>query len=92
VFLRYGPSDGYVAYDYSYNKGGRTLTIRVSGTGDRFRFHLLLPSGTAPTGVTVDGAKVAHVPVSVDKSRYVDFEVARPCGGTVVIALGAPAR
>lgn len=89
VCLRYGPSSGYFMYDYAYSKAARTVTIRTTGTGDTFRFHVLLPAGMTATKVTSEGAAVAFKPVTVEKSPYVDFDLARPCGGTVVITMKA---
>jgi hypothetical protein len=80
VTVRYGASDGYVAYRYRHDRSARVVTLVVAGSGERARAHLLLPDGVrAVRRVEADGRPLAHVVTQVEQSRYLDAEL--PLGG-----------
>ena len=77
VCLRYGPSDAYVAGDYSHDPKSRTITIRVAGSAQQAAFHVLLPKPGTPASVRVNGRSVKSVVGKVEQSAYCDFRVTR---------------
>jgi hypothetical protein len=76
VTVRYGASQGYVAYRYRHDRAARTVTLDVAGSGDRARVHALLPDGVrAVRRAEADGRPVAFTLADVERSRYLDAEL-----------------
>jgi hypothetical protein len=75
VTLHYPASDGYCSYEYKLDRKKRTITLDLTGSFKQVRVHCLLPSGAAKR-VLVDGEPVPFESEKVEKSRYVDFEIA----------------
>ncbi len=82
--LHYPASDGYCSYDYALDRKRRRITLDLTGSFERAHVHCLLPAGKARR-VRVDGAEVSFKNVAIEKSRYVDFNVAGLPQGAVVI-------
>ncbi len=73
VVIRYGASDGYVAYDWSRLANG--LRLRWTGSAELAQLHLLLPPEIPDTfHVTVNGHAVEPALRNVGQSRYLDLE------------------
>ncbi len=75
VTASYGASGGYVAYDYAHDPEERGMGLRATGSGERLRFHVLLPKGTEPESVRVGGSAVEFSRTRVEESPYVDFSL-----------------
>jgi hypothetical protein len=72
--VRYGASDGYVAYAYRHDRARKRLRLTVTGGGGRFMVELLLPAGARPASATVDGQAADYTVRRIEKSRYVCVE------------------
>ncbi|GAC1385995.1 MAG: hypothetical protein NVSMB42_06060 [Herpetosiphon sp.] len=73
VTIRYGASDGYVAY--RWNRDGAGLRLSWTGSGDQVRLKVLLPEGTPPQIRTVvDGQQQTVTTRTINGSRYVDVD------------------
>jgi len=80
VAIKYPESGGYAAYRYRHAPERKKLTLDLTGSGERFVCHVLLPEGArAATSVSCNGATVAFDNVRVEGSRYADFDL-KPCG------------
>jgi hypothetical protein len=87
VTLRYGASDGYVAYAWRLDRGARTVSVDCASSGARRLLHVMLPGGTQAASVTLDGRTVPFVNVTVEQTPYVDLADERAGGSRVEIAL-----
>jgi hypothetical protein len=85
VVVRYGPSDGYVAYRYQHDPGEQTIRLELTGSGERFRGHVLLPEGATAEEVLCDGQAVEFENVQIEQSAYADFVLDGPVGGCVTV-------
>ena len=85
VCLHYPASDGYCAYRLSRQDARRRIRIDVTGSFSAADVHCLLPPGAKARRVRVAGRDVPFENTRVEKSRYVDFVVAGPAGGVVLI-------
>ena len=85
VTLHYPASDGYCSYDYRLDGKRRRITLDLTGSFGSAHVHCLLPRGARAKGVTVDGAEVSFENSRIEKSNYVDFELAAMPAGPVVI-------
>ncbi len=83
---RYGASSGYVAYRFQHDPAAGRIAITPAGSGQHFRFHVLLPQGAAAKSVTLAGKAVAFRQTTVESSPYVDFELSAPLEGRVEVA------
>ena len=83
---RYGASSGYVAYRFQHDPAVGRIAITPAGSGQHFRFHVLLPQGTQAKSVTLAGKAVAFRQTAVESSPYVDFELSAPLEGRVEVA------
>lgn len=71
VVVRYGASDGYVAYRWA--RQTNAITLRWTGSGSEVRLHLMLPpEAGANIRVTVDGVLVSSTVKTSGTSRYVE--------------------
>ena len=75
-------ADVEVGYDssgarlrYNYHLDGEFLTLAVETSRADVNFHLLLPDEKTVTNVTIDGKIVNFELQTIEKSRYVDFEM-----------------
>jgi len=75
VIARYGASDGYVAYIFRWLEEDKRIELQFTGSGKEINFHLLLPKGAIPTGVTCNGRELDFSFGKVEESPYVDFSV-----------------
>jgi hypothetical protein len=83
VIVRYGASDGYVAYRWERLPNGLRLTW--TGSGEGVDLHLLLPKDApAAIQVTLDGQPHDHTIATIRESRYLDLSAA--ASGTLVLA------
>ena len=69
VTFRYAASDGY--FSYVWTRGPRGLDVAYSGSGDRARLRLLLPTGSKPRAVSLDDKPVPFEVEQVADSAYV---------------------
>ena len=73
VVVRYGASDGYIAYRWQRTTTGVALTW--TGSGDTVKLHLLLPAGVPATlRAAVDGKAVPVTIITIGGSRYADLD------------------
>jgi len=90
VTVKYPESAGYAAYRYRHDGAARRIELVVTGSGELFQCHVLLPAGaTGARRVTCGGQTVPFRNGRTEGSGYVDFEL-RPKGAArVTIAYGA---
>jgi hypothetical protein len=72
--IKYGASDGYLAYQWQHDKEDRTISLVLTGSGEIARFHLMLPPDTRALSVTLDGQMISYDQQEIGQSLYVDFE------------------
>jgi hypothetical protein len=85
--IAYPASDGYVAYRYRHDLGARQIELTVTGSGTRCVCHVLLPPyAQGEVAVSSGGELVPTEVVSVEQSRYVDFELRLPGPRHVIIS------
>jgi hypothetical protein len=70
---RYAASEGYVAYRWELLDD--RVRLRFTGSGERARLHLLLPPGTRPLELRVDGQPVAYDVEDIYGSLYVEAQL-----------------
>jgi hypothetical protein len=75
------------ALRYDYRLSAASIEMVVSAPAEEVQFHVLLPPGSEPGGVSVNGAEVAFQPVQVEDSRYVDFKFRVADEARVVVKL-----
>lgn len=85
--LKYGPSDAYVATDYTHDTKSRTITIGLAGSPEKVDFHILMPSGAAPASVRVNGRAVKSATRSVEQGRYCDFSITRTAASATQVVV-----
>lgn len=88
VTLRYPASQGYVAYRFEHQPGDRRVTMAFSGSGSRFDFHVLMPSGQKPQAVTLDGKSLRFRTRTIEGSTYADFSLEAVQAGQLAIGYG----
>ncbi len=76
VCIRFAVSDGYVRYTYLHDQVKKEINMVLTGSGRELEGHILLP-GTAEKALSVmcDGERVPFRMSSVEKSKYVDFNL-----------------
>jgi len=75
VVARYGASRGYVAYRFEHTRDQRRLALTLTGNGRGFRARLLLPPGTTPGSVSLDGQPAALLSARIESSTYAELDV-----------------
>lgn len=60
---------------YAYRRDGDRIGLDVAGAPASVTLHLLLPPGTVPLEVTVDGTAAPFNVVAIARSTYVDADV-----------------
>lgn len=73
VVVKYGVSDGYIAYDF--HDDGHALRLTLTGGGQHVLLRLLLPHGKTATSVTLDGLPNAFRTDTVEASTYVVLDI-----------------
>jgi hypothetical protein len=82
VVIRYGASDGYVAYEW--RRGQSDLFLRWTGSGQHMRLRLLLPPEADPEPqVTLNGQRIEATVTTSGASRY--LEVAASASGILLV-------
>jgi len=71
--IRYEASNGYAAYALRHNARRRRIGLDFTGSGKRFRFHVMLPAGCRATQVKAGGNEVPLKNIRVEQTPYVDF-------------------
>lgn len=71
VTIAYGPSGKAVSYTYEHQPARRTVLLNVQGDPERYTLRQLLPTGTRPHGVNLDGKKAGFTLETVNSSTYV---------------------
>ncbi len=83
VTVRYPASKGYVAYRLVDDAAGRSITVTLTGSGEAFDAHVLLPEGVETAkSVERDGVATPFAVSRIQASTYVDLSL----GGGVVTA------
>jgi hypothetical protein len=86
VTVRYGASDGYVAYRYRHDSSLREVFMEITGSGDEALCHVLLPEGAGQVReVIVEGESVDFTIPAIGSSVYVDFQLTNLHPAGVVI-------
>jgi len=82
VVIRYGASDGYVAYEW--RRGQSELFLRWTGSGQHTRLRLLLPPDAgSELQATLNGQRIEATVTASGTSRY--LEVAAPASGILLV-------
>ena|GEM_PF-1017467 len=86
VVVRYAASRGYVAYNWEHRPAERTESLSFTGSGRRFDFHILVPTGQKPREVTLNGKKLRYRTEVVEGSTYADFSLEGLTSGAIEVA------
>jgi hypothetical protein len=82
--VHYPASGGYAAYRYRTHAAG--MSLEITGSGDACHCHVLLPEGVeAVREVTAAALAVPFSLVQVERSHYVDFDLALPGPADVTV-------
>jgi hypothetical protein len=82
VVIRYGASDGYVAYNWKRLQDG--IELRWTGAGEAVRLRVLLPADVPPiTRATLDGQPVSGAASTIGASHY--WELDAPASGSLTL-------
>lgn len=86
VTIHFPASDGYVAYQYFYNKARNEIDILLTGSGDELKGHILLPANISTIKSLQAGDNPVQYKISnIEKSCYADFTLSLPSVQKVVI-------
>lgn len=83
--IKYGASDGYVAYNWQINQNKKQITITYTDSGSKANFHVLLPTNTMATAITLNKNDISFVNHKIEQSNYADFNLDIDYVGKVVI-------
>jgi hypothetical protein len=86
---RYGASKGYVAYRFASRPEAGRIVLTLTGSGEAFAVHVLLPHGTVVTAVEYEGKPVQFSPAAIEGSAYADFALSGATCGQAVISYSA---
>jgi hypothetical protein len=89
AIARYGASQGYVAYRFSNEPAAGRIVMTLTGSGEEFSVHVLLPHGAAATGVEFQGRPVEFSPTTIEGSAYAEFVLSGPMCGSAVVRYAA---
>ncbi len=67
---RYPLSDGYCRYHWQFDRANETIRLALSTSARNVRLRMLLPAGTEPAGLSVDGASAQPAIKQVGESTY----------------------
>jgi len=76
--VTYPACDGYLKYRYAYEPAKKRLRLLVSGTAGEIRMELLLPEGTAPARMSINGKESRFTAKKVESSAYLCADLAGP--------------
>ncbi|MDP8207067.1 MAG: hypothetical protein P9L92_10420 [Candidatus Electryonea clarkiae] len=85
VQVGYETSDVFLNYSYLHEENH--IHIEIKCDDSNIRFHLMIPDQTNAEHVTINGEVVKHHNVTIEKSRYVDFETSARRGIAVKVRL-----
>ncbi len=86
VTINLPASNGYVAYQYNNNMVAKQIQVLVTGSGTKLKGHVLLPhNALAVTSVSVQGKPLTFTIATIEKSKYVDFDLVLPSVQKVII-------
>lgn len=72
VTLRYGASDGYVAYHEVISD--QEITLTVTSGGSNVHSHIMLPKDHVAENVLVNNKAIDFKNISLEQSAYADFD------------------
>jgi len=72
IKLGYDASGATFGYVFNHTPEGREITIDISAESSLVDLHVLLPKGTHPHAVEIDGEAVSFTHSSIRQSSYVD--------------------
>lgn len=80
VAVRYAASNAYVAYRYENDEERRTMTLHVTGSGERANVRIPLAKGWRPESVRCDGEPMQFTVSGAGDARVVEWrtELGRP--------------
>jgi hypothetical protein len=78
VAVRYAASNAYFAYRYESDAEGRTISLRLTGSGDRADVRIPLPKGWRPESVRCDGEPVPFTVSGSGDARVVEWRTDFP--------------
>jgi len=82
----YAASGARCGYVWRLTGDGISVTWDAPTAG-RVEFHVLLPQGKSPTGVTCNGRQARFETSTIEEGRYVDFDVIGTSRGKAAIAM-----
>ncbi|MCM8785408.1 MAG: hypothetical protein NC827_04575 [Candidatus Omnitrophica bacterium] len=85
VSIKYGPSDGYIAYKYKREK--QKIIIDFTGSGNEFYFNIMMPYRTKCKKVIIDSKNVKFKMKNILKTFYVNFKIKNSKGGKIEILI-----
>jgi hypothetical protein len=85
ICARYPASAGYVAYRYRLDPFARAMHLLITGGGETCACHVLLPAGSKPVKVALNGRGIEYRETIVEHSRYADFVIPLPGPCEVII-------
>lgn len=71
----YPAGDGYVRYDYQWNRKKHRLNLEFAAHADTVELELLLPEGREATGLLVDGEMSEFIIKQIEQSIYLCMTV-----------------
>lgn len=79
VTIQFAASQGYVAYQYHHKSEKKEIDVRITGSGNEIRNHILLPGNChGVNSVNVDGYSIDFSLSEIENSSYVDFQLPLP--------------
>jgi hypothetical protein len=79
VTIQFAASKGYVAYQYHHKSEKKEIDVRITGSGNEIRNHILLPRNCrGVNSVNVDGYSIDFSLSEIENSSYVDFQLPLP--------------
>jgi hypothetical protein len=72
VVVRYGASDGYVAYRWRHDLEQRRIRIDATGSGTALTLHELMPPNAHPSRLLIGGRDHSFSETRVEGSVYAD--------------------
>jgi hypothetical protein len=76
VTVRYAASEGYVSYFFRHFPEKHLIQLTIAGSGETATVHVLLPDTVETVhSVKSGGVSLPFYPVSIGKSKYIDFEL-----------------
>jgi len=82
-------SNGYVSYNYRYNKKLNEISIIVTGSGNDVNAHILLPENTLTVqSIMANNKPVEFTITKIEDSRYADFHLSLNQIQNIVIKTG----